>query len=80
MKSGQIGENKSAIFGDNMKLLVKTDNDQITTLTGDEPAQPGRARDRRHQICLISLQVEMIEELQSQQLKCDKTLLATQWW
>ena len=65
MKSGQIGENKSAIFGDNMKLLVKTDNDQITTLTGDEPAKPSRYRDRWHQVWLISLEVEMIEELQS---------------
>ena len=50
MKSGQIGENKSSMFGDNVKLLVKTDNDQITTLAGDETTQPGRARDRRHQV------------------------------
>ena len=46
MKSGQIGENKSPIFGDNMKLLVKADDAQITTLTGDEPAQSGGAGDR----------------------------------
>ena len=46
MKSGQIGENKSSIFGDNMKLLVNRDNDQITTLTGDESAQPGGAEGR----------------------------------